>query len=70
MRYNGSQQMFFLLFYGFLAWAAEAVYYAVKERRFVNRGLLTLPIDMEMGIVYSIIAVVLPTLGRNYFTPA
>lgn len=67
MQYNGSQQMLFFLLYGFLAWAAEAVYFAIKERRFVNRGLLTLPIDVEMGIVYAIIAVVLPTMGRNYF---
>ncbi len=67
MQYNGSQQMLFLLLYGFLAWAAEAVYFAIKERRFVNRGLLTLPLDLELGVVFSNAAVVLPTLGRNYF---
>lgn len=66
MTYNLSQQMFFLLVYGFLAWAAEAVFFAVKERKFINRSLLTLPINFEIGVVFFNIVVVLPTLGRNY----
>ncbi len=66
MSYNSAQQMLFLLIYGFLAWAAEATFFAVKERKFINRGLLTLPINFEIGIVFSNIAVILPTMGRNY----
>lgn len=58
--------MLFVLLYGFLVWAGEAVYYAVTQKRFVNRGLLTLPIDLEYGIIFGNVAVVLPTLGRNY----
>ncbi len=66
MSYNSAQQMLFLLIYGFLAWAGEATFFAVKERKFINRGLLTMPINFEIGIVFSNIAVILPTMGRNY----
>lgn len=67
MIYDSAHQMFFFLAYGFLAWAAEAIYYAVEKRQFINSGLLTLPLDFEMGLVFSNIAAVLPFLGRNYF---
>ncbi len=66
MQYNAAQQMFFLLAYGFLSWVAEVVYYAIRDKKFINRGILSLPIDFEMGLVFSNIAVILPTLGRNY----
>lgn len=67
VQFDFARQVFFLVLYGFLAWCSEAVYYAIKERRFVNRGLITLPIDFEIGAVFFNIAIVLPTLGRNYF---
>ena len=67
MTYHSEQLMFFSLIYGVLAWTAQVVFFAVKEKKFVNRGLLTLPINIEIGIVFSNIVVILPTLGRNYF---
>ncbi len=66
MHYDSAQQMFFLLAYGFLAWVVEVIYYAIRNKRFINRGILSLPIDFELGVVFSNISVVLPTLGRNY----
>ncbi len=66
MTYNSEQRTLFLLIYGFLVWAAEVVFFAVRKKEFINRGLLSLPIDFEIGIVFSNIALVLPTLGRNY----
>ena len=66
MSYNPAQQTLFLLIYGFLAWAAEVVFFAVKEKKFVNRGLLSMPIDFSIGLVFANLAVVLPTMGRNY----
>ena len=66
MTFNSEQQTLFLLIYGFLAWAAEVIFFAVKEKKFINRGLLTLPIDFEVGLVFSSISVALPPLGRNY----
>ncbi len=66
MEFSIYRQMLFLLIYGFLAWCVEAVYFAATRKQFVNRGLLTLPIDVEMGLVFANITVVLPTMGRNY----
>lgn len=66
MTYDFGQQTLFLLLYGFLAWVAEVVFFSIREKRFVNRGLLTLPIDYEIGAVFSNIITVLPTMGRNY----
>ena len=66
MTFHSEQQTLFLLIYGFLAWAVEVIFYAVKEKAFINRGFLTLPIDFEIGLVFSGLAVALPPLGRNY----
>ena len=66
MTFNSEQQTLFLLIYGFMAWAAEVIFFAVKENTFINRGLITLPIDFEIGLVFSSISVALPPLGRNY----
>ncbi len=60
------QQTFFLLIYGFLAWVAEVIFFSVKEKKFINRALLSLPIDFEIGMVFAVISVALPFLGRNY----
>ncbi len=66
MTFHSEQQTLFLLIYGFLAWAVEVIFYAVKEKAFINRGFLSLPIDFEIGLVFSGLAVALPPLGRNY----
>ena len=66
MTFHSEQQTLFLLIYGFLAWAVEVIFFAVKEKKFINRGFLTLPIDFEIGLVFSGLAVALPPLGRNY----
>ncbi len=66
MTYNPAQQTLLLVIYGFLAWAAEVVYFAVREKKFVNRGLLSIPLDLGVGIVFSNSALILPTMGRNY----
>ena len=55
-----------MFIYGFLAWIAEVIFFAVRDRRYINRGLLTLPIDFESGVVFSNLITVLPTMGRNY----
>ena len=66
MTFHSEQQTLFLLIYGFLAWAVEVIFYAVREKAFINRGFLSLPIDFEIGLVFSGLAVALPPLGRNY----
>lgn len=66
MTYSFEYQTLFLLIYGFLIWAAEVIFFAVQKKEFINRGFLSLPIDFESGVIFSNIAVVLPTMGRNY----
>ena len=66
MSYNPANHTLFMFIYGFLAWVAEVIFFAVRDRRYVNRGLLTLPIDFESGVVFSNLIAVLPTMGRNY----
>ena len=67
MSMNYDQQSLYFLIYGFLAWAVQAVFWAAREKRFVNHSLLTMPIDYAIGLVYFSIVPVLPELGRNYF---
>ncbi len=66
MTYHFGQLTLLLLLYGFLTWAVEVVYFAIRKKQFINRGLLSLPIDFEIGLVFSIISLLLPSLGRDY----
>ena len=66
MLFSPQAHTLYLVFYGFLAWTAEVVFFAIRDRRFVNRGLLTLPIDYEIGSVFSNVVLLVPTFGRNY----
>ncbi len=66
MAFDFEQVTLFLLIYGFLVWTAEVVFFAVRKKAFINRGLLSLPIDFEIGVVFALMTVILPTLGRNY----
>ena len=66
MSYNFEQQTLFFLIYGFLVWAAKAIFFAIRKKAFINRGLLSLPIDFEIGVVFFNISIVWPALERNY----
>lgn len=66
MTFNYDQQSLYFLIYGFLAWVLQAVIRAAKDRQYANHGLLTLPIDYEIGLVFFSIVPVLPTMGRSY----
>lgn len=55
----------YILVYGFAAWAVEAAWYSVQNRRFVNRGFITLPISLPAGITFAILVQVLPTLDGH-----
>ncbi|MDO4293041.1 MAG: putative ABC transporter permease [Eubacteriales bacterium] len=65
MQYTYTELAAFLLFYGFLGWALEVAYYAVKERRFCNRGFFNLPICPEYGVMMDILIILLPTMGQR-----
>jgi len=54
--------LLYLLLYSFIGWAIGAVCIGLKERKFVNRGLLNLPFAISEGITAVILLHALPTL--------
>ena len=64
---NLSYDMLFclLILYAFVSWAVEVVFFALWDRRFVNRGFLNLPLNLHCGLAAAILAAALPTLERN-----
>lgn len=52
--------------YAFFGWALEAGYYAVRERGFFNRGLLSLPLSAAWGCTLTLMLVALPALQGRY----
>lgn len=65
IQYTSFQLLFYLFFYAFFAWVIEVVFYAVKDRRFINRGYLNLPLNLPCGLTAVVLILVLPTLGHN-----
>ena len=66
MQYTYTELITYLFLYGFIGWALEAAYVAVKERRFRNRGFFNLPICPEYGVMMDILIILLPTLETHY----
>lgn len=62
LQYTVSQLMVYLLLYSFLGWAAETVCIAISAHRYVNRGLLNLPLALPYGITAVILLLGLPGL--------
>ena len=64
---NLSYDMLFclLILYAFVSWAVEVVFFALWDRRFVNRGFLNLPLNLHCGLAAAILAAALPTLEHN-----
>lgn len=56
--------MYFLL-YSFLGWAAEVLCYSIRDKQFVNRGLLNVPFSLPYGFTAVILILALPTLNGN-----
>lgn len=60
--YSLTDLLFYLLLYAFLGWATGVAYYALKDGKFINRGLLNLPFAISEGITAVILLLVLPTM--------
>lgn len=60
--YSFTELLFFLLLYAFLGWAVGVAYHALKDGKFINRGLLNLPFAISEGITAVILLLVLPTM--------
>lgn len=58
--------LFYLLLYAFLGWTVEVVYYSVRNRQFINRGFISLPLHVPCGIAFALLIQTLPYLGNNY----
>ncbi|MGX8699548.1 MAG: putative ABC transporter permease [bacterium] len=63
--YTWTQLVFFFYVYAFLGWAVEVGVYSVTRRRFLNRGMLSLPLMLNYGFVFALMAAVLPSFGEN-----
>lgn len=55
------------LLYAFLGWLLEAGWYAVFQRKFYNRGVLTLPLLPSYGITFDLLLLVLPTMEEPFY---
>ena len=58
--------LFYFLLYGFLGWVVEVCYYSIRDRHFVNRGFLSLPLQEPCGISYALLILIMPSLGRRF----
>lgn len=54
--------LFYSLLYSFIGWAIGVACIAVKDRHFVNRGLLNLPFAISEGITAAILLLALPAM--------
>lgn len=60
--YAFADLMLYLLIYSFLGWAVGVGCLALRDRHFVNRGFLNLPLALSEGITALILLLALPTL--------
>lgn len=66
IQYTLTDFIFYLILYSFIGWAVEAFVTSIWHKRFVNHGLLNLPLQPLYGIVAVILMVVLPTMRHRY----
>lgn len=66
MEYTYLELLIYLLIYSAVGWLIETCVVAVKERRFCNRGFLTLPLLLSRGITMVILILILPTMTYHY----
>ena len=64
--YTPFELLFYLFLYAILSWGVEVSFFAVRDRRFVNRGFLNLPVNLPCGVTAVILLLVLPTMGHRY----
>lgn len=60
------ETLLYLLVYALIGWAVQVCLTAVRDRRFVNGGLLNLPLNIPCGLTAVILLMLLPTLNRLY----
>ena len=63
--YTLMELLCYLLLYSFVGWAIGVGCIALKDGKFVNRGILNLPFSISEGITAVILLLVLPTLEQH-----
>ena len=63
--YTAFDLLLYLLLYAFVGWGVTVCCDAVRYKRFVNRGVLNLPLAMPYGITAALLLPVLPTLNHQ-----
>lgn len=58
--------LFYFIIYSFLGWTVEVSIIAIKERRFRNRGFVSLPFCIMYGIIMNILVILWPNLHEHY----
>lgn len=61
MRYTGYEIIWLFFAYSFIGWILETVTAAIKQKRFVNRGLVNTP----FCILYGVSAVIITVFGQE-----
>lgn len=62
VRYEVWDLLLYMALYAFVGWTAGVAVTALKDRKFVNHGLLNLPFALSEGITAVVLLLVLPTL--------
>ena len=63
--YSVFELLLYLLLYSFVGWVIGVACIVLKDGRFVNRGLLNLPLSISEGITAVILLLVLPTMEKS-----
>lgn len=64
MEYTLPQLTLYILFYSSLGWIGETCCIAVKDRHYVNRGFLNLPLVLPYGFTAALMLIGLPRLDN------
>lgn len=59
--YSGYEFLWLFFIYSFGGWIFETVYAAIRQKRFVNKGLVNLP----LCVIYGLVAVFITIFGRE-----
>ena len=62
VEYSMVDLLFYLLLYAFVGWGVGVCWFALKDGKFVNRGLLNVPFAISEGITAVLLLLVLPTI--------
>lgn len=63
--YSILELILYFFLYGFLGWAIQVAYTAVKDGKYVNRGLLSLPVSVSFGLTEVVLLLTLTPLDGH-----